>query len=266
MSLFEDLKKLLADLPAEKKTEAEKLLDAMADAMAEDKKSGEEDAKAGLTQDQINALIDKRYEKAYAKAKTEYEDKIKALEAKLKKPDSNKKDGSSDENKSNEGYISKEELEKLLEQKDKEYSEKEKTLSEKLNSLSSQKKTAAIINAAAKLNAINPEVVAKLCADTVKIDESGNIFIANENGNPIVGTDGKELTIDKHVESFLKENEYLVKPSGTQGAGSNTQGGGQSAGNNVSLDNLATMSTADYEKNADALYNSFQASMQGNNG
>lgn len=238
------IKKLIESLPEDQKKQG---LEAITKLEADSKN------KVNMTQDELNALIDTKFEAGFKKAQkqssqagsanSEEKKELEELRQKLKDLESK---GTDDKNKG----LSQEEVQRLLKQKEDEYLPKIKTYEDKLATYMAEKKKAAIINEAAKLNAVDPEIVAKLCSDAVHVGDDGNLFIANEKGNPLIGTDGKELGIGKYVESFLGERTYLVKPSGTNGAGSGTSAN-TSSGNSVSIEQLKDLNY--YRENKDKI-------------
>ena len=64
-------------------------------------------------------------------------------------------------------------------------------------------------------NAANPEVISKLILDQIKVKDDDSIVFT--------GPDGKELSVDDGVKSFLTANPWAVK--NTQNPGGNSGGG-----------------------------------------
>lgn len=83
----------------------------------------------------------------------------------------------------------------------------------------------ALVNAASKHRALNPEHVANLLRNQIKLDETGQVVILDENGevryNPQTA---EQYSVDDLVEEFVNQHPYF-KSAGPAGTGStgNTQ-------------------------------------------
>lgn len=88
----------------------------------------------------------------------------------------------------------------------------------------------AIITVAAKNRAIKPEDVAQLVRPHIFMDEEGNATIQKE-GKPLLNSEGKSITIETYVSSFLESNPHYVQGSG--GGGGSTGGNGEPTGEEV---------------------------------
>ena len=125
--------------------------------------------------------------------------------------------------------VQKEEQLKLEEQKRK--GEFEKILKEtadkaqqKIQTLSSElakiKVDGALINAASTKKAINPEQVARLVRDQVRMSEAGEVEVIDPKSNQVKYTEtGDPMTIDGLVSEWLKVNPHFVT-AGPAGGGS----------------------------------------------
>ena len=125
--------------------------------------------------------------------------------------------------------IQKEEQQKLEEQKRK--GEFEKILKEtadkanqKIQTLSSElakiKVDGALINAASTKKAINPEQVARLVRDQVRMSEAGEVEVVDAKSGQVKYTEtGDPMTIDGLVNEWLKSNPHFVT-AGPAGGGS----------------------------------------------
>ena len=81
----------------------------------------------------------------------------------------------------------------------------------------------ALLNAASKHKAINPDQVVKLVRDQVKMSETGQVEIVDpKTGNTRYTESGEPLDIDNAVQDWLRANPHFVSagPSGS-GATSN---------------------------------------------
>ena len=125
--------------------------------------------------------------------------------------------------------VQKEEQLKLEEQKRK--GEFEKILKEtadkaqqKIQTLSSElakiKVDGALINAASTKKAINPEQVARLVRDQVRMSEAGEVEVVDSKSGQVKYTEtGDPMTIDGLVSEWLKSNPHFVT-AGPAGGGS----------------------------------------------
>jgi len=173
-------------------------------------------------QAKINEIRDAAVGKAgkkWDKDKADLERRIKELEEeKNSKPNPKPKD---------EDSIPKSEFEKLKKQIEDGANAKVNDLSTKLNALRSANLRADVITAAAKANAVDPDIIFSLVKDAVAYDDEDVPFIAGENGKPRYGANGNYLTIDAYITEFLSTKPYLVKSDKQPGGGSqnNVKGG-----------------------------------------
>lgn len=82
---------------------------------------------------------------------------------------------------------------------------------------------AALVNAAAKVKAIDPQIVAQLTADGIDFADDGSLFVKGD-GAPRINAKGNPMSLDEFVSAYVAERQFLVQGSGTQGAGSTTTG------------------------------------------
>jgi len=132
--------------------------------------------------------------------------------------------------------LQKEEEQKISQAKEK--SEFEKLLKEnaekfqsKIGSLTSEltkiKVDGALINAASTKRAVNPEQVARLVRENVKMSETGEVEVIDPKTGQTRYTDnGDPLTIDGLVGEFLQTNPHFVS-AGQPGGGSKYNTGTQ---------------------------------------
>jgi hypothetical protein len=146
-----------------------------------------------------------------------------------------------------QSLVAKEESEKIAKAQEK--SEFEKLLKEnadkfnsKINSLTSElakiKVDGAIISAASAKRAINPDQVARLVRDNVKMSDTGEVEVIDPKTGQTRYTDnGDPLTIDGLVNEFLSASPHFVS-AGQPGGGtkSNTNSAGVEALDVTKLD------------------------------
>ena len=164
--------------------------------------------------------------------------------------------------------IQKEEQSKLEEQKKKgEFEQILKAQSEKAQAkistltdeLTKIKVDGALLNAASKHKAVNPEQVVKLVRDQVKMSETGQVEIVDpKSGNTRYTEAGEPLDVENAVSDWLKANPHFVQagPTGS-GSQSNTTPEGVKQ---VDLDKLDLTKAKDRE-----IYKQHRAKLFGNN-
>ena len=100
----------------------------------------------------------------------------------------------------------------------------------------------AIVNAASKHNAVDPEQVMTLVKPTVRINKDSDIEITDANNQKRYNADGKPLSVDYAVKEFLTNNPHFQR-AGQSGSGSEGKiGGGKTSPFdilNMSSDELA---------------------------
>jgi hypothetical protein len=98
-------------------------------------------------------------------------------------------------------------------------------LANTVNQYRTKEKAAALVDAAAKAKAVDPGVVAKLCADSVGHDDAGNLVVLSADGTPKLNAKGNPMSPQEFVSTFIAENPFLAAPSGTSGGGSGPNAG-----------------------------------------
>lgn len=162
-----------------------------------------------FTQDELNAIVAKRVAQAQKKFDgvdiEEYNQLRQAREAQEQ-----------------EQLLKRQEFDKVLKQT----AEKKDSEIQKLrNELTTVRVDGALVNAASKLKATNPEHVARLLRENVRLDDGGQPLVLDEKGEARYNTDtGEPYTIDSLVEEFINSNPYF-KSAGRPGTSSesNTQ-------------------------------------------
>lgn len=118
----------------------------------------------------------------------------------------------------------KSEFEKLLKDNAEKFQTKISGLTSELTKI---KVDGALINAASTNRAINPEQVATLVRNNVKMTESGEVEVVDpKTGQPRYTENGDPLNIDGLVAEFLQTNPHFVS-AGQPGGGSKSNTGTQ---------------------------------------
>ena len=158
-----------------------------------------------VSQSEVDKIIDKRLARERQKCEKMYsgidpEQARKLLEEK--------------ENKQMEDQKARGEFEKIL----KEQAEKSnKEISGLRSEIEKVKVDGALLNAASKNSAVNPEQVKDLLKSNVKLTQDGKVEILAENNQPIYNKDGDLKSIDEYVKDFITENPHFqsATPSGS---------------------------------------------------
>jgi len=110
--------------------------------------------------------------------------------------------------------IQKGEFEEILKTRTQEH-QKEKTQLE--NQLKDIKINKSLLSSASKNKAINPDQVVELLKGNIKLNETGNVEILDQNGIARYNKSGELLTTDELVQEFLTQNPHFVSatPSGS---------------------------------------------------
>lgn len=134
-------------------------------------------------------------------------------------------------------------FEKILQEKVDHF---ESEISKRDKALKEYKVNTPLINAAAKLKAVNPEQVRDLVAGSVRLNENGDVEVVDKEGKPRYGDDGHPVTVDVAVREFLDSNPHFVQatPSTT-----NTQSvTGRTTSSGVDLSKLDLTKPEDRKK------------------
>ena len=164
-----------------------------------------EDKEPMVSQSEVDKIIDKRL----ARERQKYEKMYSGID-----PEQARKLLEEKENKEIEDQKARGEFEKIL----KEQAEKSnKEIAGLRSEIEKVKVDGALLNAASKNSAINPEQVKDLLKSNVKLNEDGKVEILAENKQPIYNKDGDLKSIDEYVKDFITENPHFqtATPSGS---------------------------------------------------
>ena len=153
--------------------------------------------------------VDKIVERRLAREKSKYEKMYSGID-----PEQARKLLQEKENKEMEDQKARGEFEKIL----KEQAEKSnKEIASLRSEIEKVKVDGALLNAASKNSAINPEQVKDLLKGNVKLTDDGKVEILAENKQPMYNKDGDLKSIDEYVKEFITDNPHfqLATPSGS---------------------------------------------------
>ena len=110
--------------------------------------------------------------------------------------------------------IQKGEFEEILKNKTQEWNKERTNLEGQLKDIKINK---SLLSSASKNKAINPDQVVSLLQSQIKLNESGNVEILDNNGLPRYNKNGELFTTDELVQEFLTQNPHFVSatPSGS---------------------------------------------------
>ena len=132
----------------------------------------------------------------------------------------------------------KSEFEKLLKENADKFNSKITTLTSELTKI---KVDGALINAASTKRAVNPDQVARLVRENVKMLETGEVEIIDpKTGQTRYTENGDPLTVDGLVSEFLNTNPHFVsagQPGGGTRSNTNTDGAKQVDVNALDMNN-----------------------------
>ena len=153
--------------------------------------------------------VDKIVERRLAREKSKYEKMYSGID-----PEQARKLLQEKENKEMEDQKARGEFEKIL----KEQAEKSnKEIASLRSEIEKVKVDGALLNAASKNSAINPEQVKDLLKGNVKLTDDGKVEILAENNQPMYNKDGDLKSIDEYVKEFITDNPHFqtATPSGS---------------------------------------------------
>jgi len=137
----------------------------------------------------------------------------------------------------------KSEFEKLLKENADKFNSKITTLTSELTKI---KVDGALINAASTKRAVNPDQVARLVRDNVRMSETGEVEIIDPKTGQTRYTDnGDALTVDGLVSEFLQTNPHFV--SAGQPGGGSTSNTGTAGAKQIDVEKL-DMNNPDHRK------------------
>lgn len=165
-----------------------------------------------FTQEELNAIVAKRVAQEQKRYEGVNLDEYRDLKAAQEKAET-------------ERLMKREEFDKVLKSTKEKYDTEVGSLRQELEKV---KLDGTLKSVAGKLKTTNPDHVASLLRNQVKLDESGRPIVVNSDGEVRYNTDTAEpFTIENLVEEFVSENPYFRQPgksgSGGDGNTSNQQ-------------------------------------------
>lgn len=156
-----------------------------------------------FTQEELDGILQKRLSQAtkkYADVDLNEYNELKSLKTQIEE----------------EQLIKRQEFDKVL-QKTKQQSAKE--VNQLRSELEKIKVDGALISASSKAGSVNPQHVATLLRNNIKMNDDGNVTVVDNEGNARFDNKGDAMSVSALVDEFLTENTYF-KVAGPSGAGS----------------------------------------------
>lgn len=127
-------------------------------------------------------------------------------------------------------------LQELAAKKDAEIQRRDQVIKE-------YKVNAPLLNAAAKHRSVNPEQVKRLLQDRVRLNDTGDVEVLDDNGAVQYSDSGTPIGVDQLVKNWLNENKHFQLPT------ANTTNTKSSYG--VGVDNSFDITKLDMSKASD---------------
>ena len=110
--------------------------------------------------------------------------------------------------------IQKGEFEEILKTRTQEHQKEKAQLENQLKDIKINK---SLLSSASKNKAINPDQVVELLKGNIKLNETGNVELLDQNGIARYNKSGELLSTDELVQEFLTQNPHFVSatPSGS---------------------------------------------------
>jgi len=158
-----------------------------------------------FTQDELNNIVERRLakERGSMYKKLGVEDLDIAINAVKTQKEAEEKQ-----------RIQKGEFEEILKTRTQEFNKEKQNLESQLKDIKINK---SLLSSASKNKAINPDQVVELLKNNIKLNETGNVEILDNNGIARYNKLGELLSTDELVQEFLTQNPHFVSatPSGS---------------------------------------------------
>lgn len=164
-----------------------------------------QESNKGFTQEDIDRIVKERLARERSKILKQYEgvdvDRYRALL-------------DAEEKKAHEEQVKRGEFEKILQST---VQKKDTMISQLQNELKAIKVDGTLLNAASSRKAINPQQVARLLKDQIRLNDSGEVEVLDESGSVRYNDRGSVMGIEDLVGEFLQTNPHFVNagPAGT---------------------------------------------------
>jgi hypothetical protein len=180
-----------------------------------------------------------KYDKLYAEERRKGLDLVK-LKADI---EAGKKKVASD---SDDVSVVKKELQDIIDEKDKKLADYEAR--DRSRSIGD-----AIRKAATAKNAVNVDQVTKLLIGDMSLNDADAIVIKDASGKELLNGQGRALSVDDYVSTFLDKNKHLIKGSGNSGAGGSGGNGGGGGTHQFTTEQIAEMTPDEWKKHGAAI-------------
>lgn len=178
-----------------------------------------------VPQDKVDKIVQQRLKRERSK----YESRLDELGfenfdevAELKK---RQKEREKKELEEKEQY--KELLEKTRQEKDEQIQKLQQQLEQTRSTHRQTTVERTLVEAAAEADAVAPSQVAGLLDGRVQMDDDGELYPVDDNGQRLTDGQGNELSVQGFVNDFLEDNPHFQRAAEGQGAGGRGSGGGE---------------------------------------
>jgi len=200
---------------------------------AEQDFSAENQERRGFTQEELDRIVKERLARERSKILKQYEgidvDRYRQLlEAQ--------------EAKEQEEQAKRGEFEKILQTT---VQKKDTAIQQLQNELMAIKVDGSLLNAASQRKAVNPQQVARLLKDQIRLNQSGEVEVLDDSGTVRYTEQGTVMSVEDLVSEFLNTNPHFVN-AGPSGTGSQSKVANANGNMGVpSVDKLNMNSAAD---------------------
>ena len=165
----------------------------------------ENQERRGFTQDELDRIVKERLSRERSKILKQYE----GVDVDLYRQMLDQQQQKEQEEQAKRG-----EFEKILQTT---VSKKDTEIQRLVGELKAIKVDGSLLNAASQGKAINPQQVARLLKDQIRLNESGEVEIIDDSGTVRYTDEGTMMSVDHLVREFLQTNPHFVNagPSGT---------------------------------------------------
>lgn len=172
---------------------------------AEQHIEAENQERRGFTQEELDRIVKERLSRERSKILKQYEGVDVDLYRQML---------DQQQQKEQEEQVKRGEFEKILQST---VGKKDTEIQRLQNELRAIKVDGSLLNAASQGKAINPQQVARLLKDQIRLGSGGEVEVLDDQGTVRYNDQGSAMSVDELVREFLQTNPHFVNagPSGT---------------------------------------------------